>query len=59
MTIVLTDIYEDGTEVVSHGMNAVTLEGVVLPNEHPLQLGAKWIESLGQWVLFDPEEESV
>jgi hypothetical protein len=47
---------KNGTEfVVSHGINIKTGHNVVLPNEHPKDLGAKlvFIDGTTQWVLND------
>lgn len=37
--------------VVSHGVDADTLQGVVLPNIHPQLLGATFDHQLMEWIL--------
>jgi hypothetical protein len=39
--------------VVSHGINEETGRTVILPTEHPAQLGAKFDRQLHEWVLED------
>lgn len=38
--------------IVSHGINEY-LENVVLPQVHPLELGAEFNEDLGEWILME------
>jgi hypothetical protein len=37
--------------VVSHGVDEDTFENVCLPCEHPKNLGAKFDQNIGEWVL--------
>lgn len=37
--------------VVSHGVNVITGKAVILPNEHPSDIGAVWDTSISEWVL--------
>ena len=51
-------IYERGIKVgeefvASHGVNPDTMETVIVPCEHPVALGAKFDEALGEWVLYE------
>lgn len=51
-------IYERGVKVgsefvASHGVDSITLENVVVPQEHPERLGAKFDRNIGEWVLYD------
>ena len=39
--------------VASHGINPDTMETVIVPCEHPVDLGAKCNETLGEVVLYD------
>lgn len=38
-------------EIVSHGIDCGTFEGVVLPPVHPTEVGAKWDIDLQEWIL--------
>lgn len=55
--IIVVTIYErkektGRTELVaSHGVCYETGNTVILPNEHPSKLGAKYDESLCEWVI--------
>ena len=51
-------IYEHGVKVgsefvASHGVDSITLENVIVPQEHPESLGAKFDRNIGEWVLYD------
>lgn len=39
--------------VTSHGIDLVTGKNVVLPVEHPLDIGAVWSESYREYILED------
>lgn len=41
--------------VTSHGVDLVTGQNVILPTEHPLELGAVWSESYREYILEDKE----
>lgn len=57
MVILITELDEDGREIVSHGVVQHTFEHVVLPNEPPKSLGAIYSYGLGEWVLYNDEDE--
>lgn len=52
MVILITELDEDGREIVSHGVVQHTFEHVVLPNETPQSLGATYSYALGEWVMY-------
>jgi len=37
--------------IVSHGVNVITGKAVILPSEHPSDIGAVWDASIREWVL--------
>jgi hypothetical protein len=37
--------------IVSHGIDEDTLKNVVLPQERPVDIGAKFDKDLNEWVL--------
>ena len=39
--------------LVSHGIDEKTGKTVILPNESPLSLGAKWDFELNEWVIYE------
>lgn len=39
--------------IVSHGVDMDTLQNVILPQESPESLGAKFDPDLGEWVIRD------
>ncbi len=51
--IVLITYTEKGKVLVSHGVDYETMRNVVLPNESPQILGAKFNNELCEWVLED------
>jgi hypothetical protein len=59
-TIVITGLFETRDRfhmpagkkfMVSHGIDEDTGRNVILPNESPIALGAKYDEDIGEWVL--------
>lgn len=59
----LFDVYDrkgdrTGTQefVVSHGIDSRTGLNVILPNEHPARLSARFDRTLIEWVLDEPED---
>jgi len=42
--------------MTSHGVREETGEIIVTPNEHPMRLGARYDEKLGEWII---EEEKI
>lgn len=53
MIVVITYIDEEGNFLTSHGINVDTLKNVVLPQEHPRNLGAIFDKDMGEWVIND------
>ena len=51
MIILITCKDERGNLIVSHGVDEDTLKDIILPQEHPLDLGAKFNRDLMEWVL--------
>lgn len=52
------DVYgDDGVKtgksefVVSHGVDYYTGKTVILPNEHPVAIGAVYSREIGEWVV--------
>lgn len=54
--ILITEIDKETNKlVVSHGYNEETEQSVVLPQYHPVLLGAYFDYIIGEWVLPDKD----
>lgn len=54
MIILITYLDKKQNKVlVSHGINADTMKTVILPQESPYEMGAKFNNNIGEWVLED------
>jgi hypothetical protein len=53
MIILITYHDERKCEIVSHGINEATGKVVILPQETPRTMGAKFEPQIGHWILED------